>query len=61
MAPVTLALTNARVFDGKAETTLVGATVVIEGNTIAAVDVGRPVPTMDTLCGKNIIWHHLAE
>jgi imidazolonepropionase-like amidohydrolase len=81
---VTLALINARVFDGKNEQTIPGATVVVDGGNITAV--GRDVPiragaevvdlggktlmpglmdahvhlTMDTLCGKNIIWHHLS-
>src|SRR5216683_1990198 len=80
----TLAFTNARVFDGKAETFMAGATVVVDGGTISAVGKGIAAPngavvadlagktlmpglmdahvhlTMDTLCGKNIIWHHLA-
>src|SRR5438105_1066638 len=80
----TLALTHARVFDGRSETLLTDATVVVEAGSISAVGSGVAVPpgadvvdlagktimpglmdahvhlTMDTLCGKNIIWHHLA-
>jgi imidazolonepropionase-like amidohydrolase len=81
---VTLALTNARLFDGKSEQILAPATVVIDAGTISALGTSVSAPpdaevldlhgqtlmpglmdahvhlTMDTLCGKNIIWHHLA-
>jgi len=81
---MTVVFTNARVFDGIAETLTVGTTVVVDGGTITAIGPDAPVPvdaevvdaggktlmpglmdahvhlTMDTLCGKNIIWHHLA-
>lgn len=84
MNGTTQAITNARLWDGRADTAVSRATVVIEGGTISAlggdvavphaaevVDVGGKtlMPglidahvhlTMDTLCGKNIIWHHLA-
>jgi imidazolonepropionase-like amidohydrolase len=80
----TLVLANGRVWDGKADTAMARASVVIEGGTIAAVGekvnispgaqvvevAGKTIMpglmdahvhlTMDTLCGKNIIWHHLA-
>lgn len=79
-----LVLTNARVFDGKAESPRSGARVVVEDGRISAVGDAAALPlgaevvdlggrtlmpglmdahvhlTMDTLCGKNIIWHHLA-
>ncbi|MCA1644016.1 MAG: amidohydrolase family protein [Chloroflexi bacterium] len=81
---MTLAFTNARVFDGKSEVPLTGATVVVEDGKVGRVGTSQPVPpgadvidlhgqtlmpglmdahvhlTMDTLCGKNITWHHLA-
>src|SRR5262245_26219282 len=82
----TLALTNARVWDGKAPTAMSGATVLVDvaSGTISAVGPDTDIPqgaqrldvagktvmpglmdahvhlTMDTLCGKSIIWHHLA-
>src|ERR1044071_2672945 len=54
-----LVLTNARVWDGKSAAAVPGATVVIDAGSITSVDA-RVHLTMDTLCGKNIIWHHLA-
>jgi imidazolonepropionase-like amidohydrolase len=86
MTGTTLALTNARVIDGRATTPLERATVMVEDGVISAVGSNVDLPagpgaqvldlhgqtlmpglmdahvhlTMDTLCGKNIIWHHLA-
>jgi imidazolonepropionase-like amidohydrolase len=79
------ALTNGTLIDGKVGEPTSGATVLVDGTTIAAVGPHVPLPpgvetidlrgqtimpgmmdahvhlTMDTLCGQNIIWHHLAN